>query len=205
MIRSVEIFFLLFLISRMCDAEASCWPDSLRRDSIVHDTDMWTPGQLINFSSRGAIVRNSSGRVVSGMLGVNTIILCADNVYREFARGFVVEFDSQGRLLRGTPAVSVVLDVQGQVVASRSYSEVVFYPNGVVKSLIPIENFKYVTDDGSRIVVSSSGMVYFSRDGKISKATLARRVVSIGAEGRMKSHGAGDVIFIDDDGSILDR
>ena len=60
-------------------------------------------------------------------------------------------------------------------------------------------------DDGSRIVVSSSGMVFFSRDGKISKATLARRVVSIGAEGRMKSHGAGDVIFIDDDGSILDR
>lgn len=205
MIRSITILILLFLISWSYDAEAAYRLDSLKRDSIVHDTDMWTTGQLVNFSCRGYIVRNSAGRVVSGMLGVNTIILCADNVYREFARGYVVEFDSQGRLMRGTPAVSVEVEVQGQIVASRSYSEVVFYPNGVVKSLIPIENFKYVTADGSRIVVSSSGGVNFSRDGKIVKATLARRVVSVGAEGRMKSHGTGDVIFIDDDGTILDR
>lgn len=181
-----------------------CWrfADSLRVDSIAHDTDLWTCGQLVQFSCKSPVVWDSHGRVVSGMLGANTLILCADNHFREFARGYHVSFDERGLLVSGTPAVSVEVMVQEQMVASMPYTEVSFYSNGVVRQIVPAENFKFATADGFRFSVAGGSQVFFDEYERMRTAVVARRRVLQRTDGTEHVYMPGDVIRIDKWGRV---
>ena len=176
--------------------------DTLRVDYIEHDTDLWTCGQLILFSNKEPVVWDEHGRVVSGMLGANTLILCTDNQFREFARGYHVSFDERGLLVSGTPAVSIEIMVQEQVVASMPYTEVSFYSNGVVRQIVPSDNFRYVAVGGSRFVVAMGNIVFFDEEGHLRSAVVARRRILQRTDGVEQVFQPGDVIKIDEFGRV---
>ena len=176
--------------------------DTLRVDFIKHDTDLWTCGQLIMFSSKGPVFWNENGRVTSGMLGANTNILCADNKFREFARHFYVTFDEQGLLLSGTPTAGIEIVVQQQTVASMPYTEVAFHPNGEVRYLIPSDNFRYETSDGFRFSVMAGRRADFDVYGRLVSATVARRRILQRPDGTERVFLPGDVIRIDKSGRV---
>ncbi len=170
--------------------------------TIEHDTDLWTCGQLILFSSKEPVTWDEHGRVVSGMLGINTLILCADNKFREFARDYHVEFDERGLLVSGTPSVSVVLDLQEQTIMSQPYTEVAFYPNGVVRYLIPSDNFRFATEDGFKFSVMAGRLVYFDESGRLRAAAVARRRVVQKSDGTERVYQPGDLVRIDERGRV---
>ena len=176
--------------------------DTLRVDSIAHDTDLWTCGQLILFSSKEPVVWNGHGRVVSGMLGINTLILCADNRFREFARDFHVAFDDNGLLVSGTPAVSLELTVQEQIVSSMPYTEICFYSNGVVKNIVPSESFRYTTADGFKFAVAAGYQIFFDEYGRLRSATMARRRILQKSDGTEHVFLPGDVVRLDKWGRV---
>ena len=177
-------------------------PDTLRIDFIKHDTDLWTCGQLIMFSSKGPVFWNENGRVMSGMLATNSIILCADNKFREFARNFHVSFDEQGLLISGTPTVGIEIVVQQQTVASMPYTEIAFHPNGAVKYLVPSDNFRYETSDGFKFSVMAGRKAYFDVHGRLTAATVARRRIQQRHDGTGRIFLPGDVIRIDNTGKV---
>ncbi len=176
--------------------------DTLRVDSIVHDTDLWTCGQLILFSSKEPVVWNEHGRVESGMLGANGIILCADNRFREFARGYNVSFDERGLLMSGTPSVGIEIMVQEQLVLSKPYTEVSFYPNGVVRYIVPSESFRYSTDDGFKFAVAAGRRVSFDDNGRLRSAVVARRRIMQRLDGSHRVFKPGDAIEINEFGCV---
>ncbi|MCR5456100.1 MAG: hypothetical protein K6F33_14045 [Bacteroidales bacterium] len=176
----------------------------IRVDSIQHDTDLWTNGQLILFSCKEPLLFDEHGRVVSGMLGINTMILCADSKFREFARDYHVSFDEKGLLQSGTMANSIEIVVQEQPITSMSYTEVAFFSNGVVKYFVPSNNFRYTTSDGFKFAVLAGNRVIFDEYGRLRTATIARRRILQKADGTEKVYHAGDVINLDHLGTVAD-
>ena len=192
-------------VRSFADARGGVWgrfADTLRVDSIAHDTDLWTCGQLILFSSKAPVYWDEHGRVVSGMLGINTIILCADNKFREFSRGYNVAFDERGLLMSGTPSVGIEVNVQEQVVLSMPYTEVSFYPNGAVRHIVPSETFRYSTADGFKFSVAAGHRVVFDRYGRLRSAVVARRRIMQRADGLQKVFQPGDEIVINELGRV---
>ena len=175
---------------------------SLRIDSIVHDTDLWTCGQLILFSSKEPVVCNEHGRVVSGMLGNNSLILCADSRFREFARDFHVTFDDKGLLVSGTMSTPLEIVIQEQHVTSIPHTEVAFFPNGVIKYFVPSDNFRYTTADGFKFSVAAGNKVTFDEEGRLRTAIMARRRIMQNPDGTQRVFLPGDVVKIDETGLI---
>ncbi len=175
-----------------------------RVDSIRHDTDLWTNGQLILFSSKEPVLLDQHGRVVSGTLGINTIILCADSKFREFARDYHVAFDEMGLLQSGTMANAIEIVVQEQPITSMPYSEVAFFSNGVIKYFVPSDNFRYTTADGFKFAVLAGHQVFFDEYGRMRKATIARRRILQKSDGTEKVFHAGDEIKLDRWGRVVD-
>jgi len=176
--------------------------DTLRVDSIAHDTDLWTCGQLILFSCKAPVYRDEHGRVESGLLGINTIILCADSKFREFSRGYNVSFDERGLLISGTPSVGIEINVQDQVVLSMPYTEVSFYPNGAVRHLVPSESFRYSTTDGFKFSVAAEHKVVFDMYGRLRSAVVARRRIMQKPDGTQRIFQPGDAIEINELGRV---
>lgn len=176
--------------------------DTLRMDSIARDTDLWTCGQLIEFSCKAPVYWDEHGRVASGMLGINTIILCADNKFREFSRGYNVSFDERGLLVSGTPSVGIEITVQEQLVLSMPYTDVSFYPNGTVRHIVPSESFRYATADGFKFSVAAGHRVVFDMYGRLRMAVVARRRIMQRADGSQKVFQPGDEIVINELGRV---
>ncbi|MBO7461714.1 MAG: hypothetical protein J6T96_03850 [Bacteroidales bacterium] len=198
----IMAFVFVWLAMSGLASSARSFADTLRIDFIKHDTDLWTCGQLIMFSSKGPVFWNENGRVTSGMLGTNTLILCADKKFREFARDYYVTFDSTGLLLSGTPAVGFEVVVQEQIVTSMPYTEVAFYQNGELRYLMPSDNFRYSTSDGFRFAVMAGRRVYFDEYGRLISATVARRRIFQKRDGTERVFQPGDVIRLDKWGRV---
>ena len=203
----VKIFIIMWLTAAGLTAAAQHADTDRARprqrvDSIMHDTDLWTCGQLILFSSKEPVVWDEHGRVVSGMLGINTLILCADNRFREFSRGYQVSFDERGLLVSGTPAVSVEVEVQEQIVASMPYTEVSFYPNGVVSQIVPSDGFRFTTRDGFRFSVAAGHIVEFDMYGRLRSAVVSRRRVMQKPDGTQRVFEPGDAIILNELGRV---
>ena len=176
--------------------------DTLRIDYLEHDTDLWTCGQLILFSCKAPVFWNEHGRVESGLLGINTIILCADNKFREFSRGYNVSFDERGVLISGTPAVGIEITVQDQVVSSMPYTEVSFYSNGEVRHIVPSESFRYATADGFKFAVAAGHKVVFDMYGRLRSAVVLRRRIMQKSDGTQRVFHSGDAIEINELGRV---
>lgn len=176
--------------------------DTLRVDYLTHDTDLWTCGQLILFSSKEPVSWDEHGRVVSGMLGINTLILCADNRFREFARDFHVSFDENGSLVSGTMVTALEIEIQEQSITSMPYTEVAFFPNGVVKYFVTSGNFRYVSAEGFRFTIAQGSKVTFDEYGRLRTAVMARRRVMQRSDGSERVFLPGDVINLDQWGRV---
>ncbi len=199
----LKILVLTLLAAISFSSSAFPVSDTLRVCHIEHDTDLWTCGQLLQFSCKGTVSFNSHGRVVSGVLGVNTIILCADSKFREFAKDCEVRFDDNGLLVAGTPAVGLEIVIQEQLVTTVPHTEIAFYPNGRIKCLVPFDSFRYASSDGFKFSVSSGRRVMFGNGGWLKSATIARRRVLQFDDGYQRVFVPGDLVFLDEDGRVI--
>lgn len=159
----------------------------------AHDIDLWTPGPMILFSQAGPVVLNESGRAIQGILGANTLIQCADNQFREFARDHRIAFNSQGLLVRGTPVYSISFQIEDQEFMSQPLKPISFHPNGKIHLVHPQNNIRLNTSNGGRIVISSQSWIELSETGHFLRGKLFRKYMG---------HRAGETIRMDDNGNI---
>ncbi|MCQ2250817.1 MAG: hypothetical protein MJZ66_06875 [Bacteroidales bacterium] len=159
----------------------------------AHDIDLWTTGPMILFSSAEPVRLDAGGRALSGVLGANTLIQCADNQFREFAKDYRIGFNENGLLRRGTPVHGIPFSIEDQEFVSQPMMPVSFYPNGRVHVVHPQSNIRLNTSSGGRIVISSESWIELSEGGKFLRGKLYRKYMG---------HNRGETIRMDSDGNI---
>jgi len=160
----------------------------------AHDVDLWTTGPMILFSNAEPVKLNAYGRAYYGVLGINTLIQCTDNQFREFAKDNRIGFDERGLLVRGTPVHGIPFSIEDQEFVSQPMMPVSFYPNGRVHIVHPQGNIRLNTANGGRIVISSRSWIELSINGKFLRGKLFRKYMG---------HRPGETIRMDEDGNIM--
>lgn len=166
------------------------------------DTDLWTTGPLVYFSSEGIVKFNSKGKVTQGVLAVNILANCLDNKFREFKRGTRVFFDNEGLVFRGTLNESIEITVDNQIVRSADNSPIEFYASGRIKQITPSANFKFLTAEGIRILISSDNPIKLDEKGNLREGFLAKKL-SFHNGNETITMSIGQLIKFDEKGNII--
>ena len=170
--------------------------------TLLFDTDLWTTGPLVMFSSAGSLTFNSVGRVTQGVLSVNVLAACMDNRYREFKRGTRVFFNDKGLVFRGTLHESISVTIDGQVVHSKEDSPIEFYANGGIKNIVPSENFKFTSKEGIKFIIAADSQIKFDSNGNFLEGYLAKKINFV-IEGQTIYMSLGQCVRFSDEGNLL--